>query len=315
MGRIDAHVHVIPERYRAELEHRNLLRYPLPPWSRQRMVDFMDRHEIDAAVLSVTPPGVALGDRSLARKLARLVNDELAELVASDPRRFAGLAALPLPNVADALEEVERAFDELGLDGVALLTNARGIYLGDSRLAPVLDELNRRGAYVFLHPDSPPVAPPLSDYPVWLHEFPFETTRAVVDLVYSGALGRGPDLRIQVAHLGGAVPFLAHRIASLATRDPERAGLAPAGALTYLERLFYDTGLAANAPALAATTEVAGPDHIVFGSDWPYADLPPAGDPAPGLSALGQAQRERVERVNVGALVPRLAPSAATSAA
>jgi 6-methylsalicylate decarboxylase len=306
MARIDAHVHLIPDVYRAELERLSAAPYPLPPWSPELLDEFMERHEIDAAVLSLTPPGVTLGDRGLARDLARVANDATAEQVASDPARFAGLAAVPLRDVDDGIEEVSRALDELRLDGVALLSNVDGVYLGDPAWAPLFDELNSRGAYVFLHPDAPPEGLPLPGYPVWLHEFPFDTTRAIVHLIYSGTLERCPRLRIQVAHLGGAAPFLAHRIASLAAREPELARQAPAGALAYLERLYYDTGLAANAPALASTLEITTPEHLVFGTDWPYAHLPPSGDPAPGLSELADDDRERVEGVNIGALVPRL---------
>lgn len=307
MARVDAHVHLIPEPYRAAVERDELVPYPLPAWSRELTVEFMARYEIDAAVLSLTPPGVALGGRAKTRDLARIANDATAELVASDPTRFAGLAAVPLPDVDDALEEIRRALDELELDGVAMLSNVGGVYLGDAALDPVLEELNARGAYLFVHPDTPPYDPPLSDYPVWLHEFPFDTTRAIVKLIYSGTLERCPDLRVQVAHLGGAAPFLADRIASLADREPALSELAPAGARAYLSRLYYDTGLSDSAPALAATAEAVPPDRIVFGTDWPYAALPASGDPAPGLAHLPAGRREGIDAVNIGALVPRFA--------
>jgi predicted TIM-barrel fold metal-dependent hydrolase len=142
---------------------------------------------------------------------------------------------------------------------------------------------------------------------VWLYEFPFDTTRAVVNLVYSGTLERCPGVRLQVAHLGGTAPFLAHRLASLAAREPERAALAPAGALAHLRRLYYDTGLSNNAAALAATLQVTDIGQVVFGTDWPYADLPASGDPAPGLADLSAADRARVDADNIAALVPRLA--------
>jgi 6-methylsalicylate decarboxylase len=314
MARIDAHVHLIPASYRAALERLSRVRYPLPPWTPGLLEELMERHEIDAAVLSLTPPGVTVGDQGQAAELARLANDAMAEQVASDPPRFAGLASLPLRDVDDALAELSRSLDELRLDGVALLSNVDGTYPGDPAWDPLFDELDARGAYVFLHPDSPPHELPL-DYPVWLHEFPFDTTRALVNLIYSGTLERCPSLRIQVAHLGGTAPFLAHRIASLAEREPELAQRAPMGALAYLRRLYYDTGLATNAPALAATLEVTDLRQIVFGTDWPYAALPPAGDPAPELAVLAADDRECVEGVNIGALVPRLAKDPTGAAA
>jgi predicted TIM-barrel fold metal-dependent hydrolase len=147
----------------------------------------------------------------------------------------------------------------------------------------------------------------LGQHPVWLYEFPFDTVRAVTNLIYSGTLERHQGIRWQIAHLGGAAPFLSHRLASLAEREPQLASDAPAGVLAYLSRLYYDTGLSNNVPALAATREVTDMDHVVFGTDWPYAALPSAGDdPAPALDTLGSALRAAVDAENARTLVPRL---------
>ena len=306
VARIDTHVHVLSDDYRAEIARRTQVPFALPPWSRGMLDDVMARHEIDAAVLSLSPPGVWFGDQSLADELARMVNERTAELVRSEPARFAGLAFLPLPDVGSALEELAYALDVLKLDGVSLLSNVAGIYHGDPAWDPLWEELNRRSAYVMLHPTAPAYALPLAQHPLWLYEFPFDTTRAVVNLIYSGTLERSPAVRLQVAHLGGTASFLAHRIASLQTREPQKATLAPHGALPALARLYYDTGLSNNAAALAATRCIAPLSRIVFGTDWPYADLPERGDPAPGLGVLG-SDRDSVDAHNAAALVPRLA--------
>jgi 6-methylsalicylate decarboxylase len=302
--RVDCHAHVLPPAYRAALGDM-----PLPPTRLGDLKEMMARHAIDAAVISTGPPGAFIGDPSAGPQLARLANDGIAEAVRAEPRTFAGLATLPLPDVDSALRELERSLDELRLDGVMLLSNVAGLYLGDQRLEPLMDALNDRGAYVFIHPGFPPQAPPLA-HPVWLYEFTFETVRAVTNLIYTGTLERYPRMRVQLAHLGGAVPFLAHRLASLADREPSQAAEAPAGALSYLRNLYYDTGLANNEPALASTLKIASPGQIIFGTDWPYAALPPAGgDPAPGLDALGAQTRVAVEFENAAALVPRLVDS------
>jgi predicted TIM-barrel fold metal-dependent hydrolase len=300
--RIDCHAHVHPPAYRAALGN-----LPLPPTTLDGLQADMERYAIDAAVVSVGPPGAFLGEAADPRHLARLANDGIAEIVRAQPDRFAGLATLPLPDVDAALGELERCYDQLGLDGVMLLSNVASTYLGDPALEPLMAALDAREAYVFVHPGFPPHAPPLPHHPVWLYEFTFDTVRAVANLIYSGTLERYPRIRFQLSHLGGAAPFLAHRIASLADREPDQAAQAPAGALEYLRRLHYDTGLASNPPALAATREVTTLDHIVFGTDWPYAALPAdGGDPAPGLDALGAETREAVEARNAAALVPRL---------
>jgi 6-methylsalicylate decarboxylase len=304
--RVDAHAHLIPDSYRSELERRNLLNFPLPKADFDALDQMMQRHGIDAAIVSPSPPGVSFGDRRLAKELARMLNEESAAIVDEDPERFAALAILPLPDLDGALHELDHALDTLGLDGVMLLSNVDGAYLGDAVWDPLLAELDRRRAYVLVHPHRPPYALPLGQHPVWLYEYPFDTTRAAVNLIYSGALERYPAITFQLAHLGGTAPYLAHRIGSLAARAPAAATSAPRGALAYLERLFYDTGLADNDIELAAIRLMAPAEQIVFGTDWPYAPLPPDGDPQPALECLG-ADRPGVDGRNVLRLMRRLA--------
>jgi len=308
MTRVDLHAHVIPDAYRELLITPDGRPAFVPDAPLEGLVAMMERFAIDAAVISTGPPGAYLGDQGRANETARAANEAIAAIVRSAPERFAGLAMLPLPDAGAAVDELGYALDELGLDGVLLLSNTAGVYLGDERWEPVYEELARRGTYVFVHPTMPPHAPPLGDeHPVWLYEFPFDTTRALTKLIFSGTFERHPSIRFQFAHLGGAAPFLAHRLASLSDREPERTRLAPAGAVEYLRRQYYDTGLSANAPALAATTEFIPLEHIVFGTDWPYAALPESGDdPAPDLGQLSAEERAAIDHRNAAALVPRL---------
>lgn len=301
MTRVDFHTHLIPPAYSEAI--KDILPLPMPP--KRDLESAMARYEIDAAVLC-TPLAPFFGDTQQAVRLARIANEGMAEIVRDAPDRFAGLAVLPLPDVEASISELTYALDDLSLDGVLLLTNVAGTYVGDPRWDPLFAELDRRGVYVFLHPTFPAHPLPLQ-HPVWLYEFPFDTVRALAQLIYSGTLERHRSIRLQVAHLGGAAPFLAHRLASLAEREPELAEAAPAGALEYLRRLYYDTGLANNAPALAATNEAVGLDRVVFGTDWPFPVLPEGADPAPALDSLGAKVRARVECDNGAALVPRLA--------
>ena len=303
--RIDTHAHVNPAAYMEQLRRRDLVpSYPLPPMTPDVLDESMRRRSIDAAVVSLSPPGVWFGDPGLARELSRLVNEELASLVRARPERFAALATLPLPSVDDALEELAYALDELGLDGVALHSNIDGVYLGDPALDPLFDELDRRGAYVFLHPLDAPTPAPRPDVPPWVHEFPFDTTRAIVNLIYSGTLERCPDIRLQVAHMGGTAPFLADRIGQWAQREPDREAAAPAGAIAYLQRLFYDTGLSNNSIALATVRELAGLDRVVFGTDWPFLTTPEEVDVTAELG-LDATELALVEHTNAATLVPR----------
>lgn len=310
MSRIDTHIHVTPPVY-VEGVKRALGDRPLPmfPSTHEGLLALMERYAIDAAVVSGGPPSVFLGDQGQANELARATNEALAEIVASDPARLAAMAFLPLPDVDAAVAELGHALDALGLDGVFLLTHVGGTYLGDPAWDALFDELDRRGAYAFVHPTMPPHPLPIADHPVWMYEFPHDTTRSIAQLLYSGTLERCPNVRLQFSHLGGTAPFIAHRIASLADREPERASHLGAYPLEYLSRLYYDTGLSNHSPGLAATLEIAPLERIVFGTDWPYAALPEGEDPAPGLDWLGAERRAQVEWANALALVPRLARS------
>jgi predicted TIM-barrel fold metal-dependent hydrolase len=195
----------------------------------------------------------------------------LAEVIRRRPDRFGGFACLPLPDVDSALAEIDYALGTLGLDGVVLLTNANGFYLGDSRLDPVFDELNRRAAVVFLHPTLPACVECTSlGYAPPLIEFVFDTTRAVTHLVLSGTLERCSDLRLIVPHAGGTIPFLADRIDLIASRFvPGATERAPAGVKTYFRRLYYELAISTSPHAVASVLQLADPDHVLFGSDFP----------------------------------------------
>jgi 6-methylsalicylate decarboxylase len=301
--RIDTHAHQIPPHFLAAVQEATGAPYPMPEFTTSAHLAQMDRHEIELAVVSLPPPGLEVGDGAAAPTLARLINEHYAELVAAHPGRFAALAALPLPDVDAALVEIGYALDVLGLDGVVLFSNVGGAYPGDPRFAPVLEELDRRGAYVMLHPADPQSAP-LGGFPGWLFEYPFETTRAVVSLLYQGALHRHQRIRWQLPHCGGTVPFLADRLGTLVLRDPDLAAQVGGDPAAQLARLFYDTAQSDNEAALAATLHVVDAGRIVFGTDWPFAVLADGPDPQPGLTAL--PDRSAVDRTNALLMAPEI---------
>jgi predicted TIM-barrel fold metal-dependent hydrolase len=191
----------------------------MPDWEPETTVAMMDRQGIATAVLSVSSPGVHFGNDDAARRLARSLNEFGARTVQDHSGRFGTFASLPLPNIDATLEEIRYALDVLKVDGFVILTNFGGIYLGDLKFDPIFDELNRRNAIVFIHPTSPACWEHIAlGFPRPMIEFPFDTTRAVTNLVVSGTLERCPNVRIIVPHAGGTLPFLARRIDGMVSR-------------------------------------------------------------------------------------------------
>jgi predicted TIM-barrel fold metal-dependent hydrolase len=292
--RLDMHAHVDTPRF-AETLTRRLG----PPAPVAGLKAFMESNLIDASLVSM------LGSVDVASATAaRMGNEELADVVREEPNRFGALAMVPLGKepLDAALGELEYALDVLGMDGVILFTNYDGVYLGDPAWDELFAELERRNAYAFVHPSFPPYKLPVAKYPPWVFEFPFETTRAITHLIYSGVVSRYPNVRMQFAHLGGTAPFLAHRIASLAAREPAWE----VDALADLGRLFYDTALANNMIAFSTAADVAPVEHVVFGTDWPYLANVAGQDITQEFDSLDTATRAKVHVQNAAALVPRL---------
>jgi len=275
-NRIDVHFHYLSSEYREQMIDA-VGGYPdgfaAPQWSAEGALAMMDRLGIATGMLSVSSPGVHFGNDARARSLARSVNEFAARTMADHRGRFGGFASLPLPDVDGALEEITYAFDTLKLDGVVMLTNFNGVYLGDQRMDPVFDELNRRGAVIFIHPTSPICWQQSAlGYPRPMIEFTFDSTRAVVNLIFSGTLARCPKLRIIVPHAGGTLPFLARRIGMFAR------GLAAGGsgvnAEEQLRQLYYDLAGSPGSNALAPLLEMTEHSHILYGSDYVHTPEP-----------------------------------------
>ena len=279
MSLIDVHAHFLPPRYRDALAEAGIDQpdgFPrVPAWSADEHLAVMDRLGIRAAVLSVSSPGVQFGEgvtASDAIDLARHVNDVAAATIAQHPGRFGAFASLPIADVDASLAEIERALDGLGLDGVNVLTHVGGRYLGDAALEPIMAELNRRSAIVFIHPTSPACWECTSlGYPRPMIEFPFDTTRAVTNLLLSGALARHPDIRWIVPHAGGTLAFLAPRIAGISVLLGAED---PGAAIAQLRRLHYDLAGSANAPVVAALLGFVDRSQVLYGSDWPFTPEP-----------------------------------------
>jgi 6-methylsalicylate decarboxylase len=310
---IDVHAHFLPDQYRDALAIAGIDQpdgFPrVPTWSAEDHVAVMDRVGIASAVLSVSSPGVQFGaglTASDAVSLARHVNDVAAATISQHPGRFGAFASLPIADVDESLAEIERALDGLLLDGVNVLTNVDGVYLGDASLEPIMTELNRRSAIVFIHPTSPACWECTSlGYPRPMIEFPFDTTRAVTNMLLSETLARHPDIRWIVPHAGGTLPFLAPRIAGISVL---LGADDPAAVVAQLRRLHYDLAGSANAAVVAALLGFVDRSQILYGSDWPFTPEPIVGAAMGWITGHDNPITPAEMSAAAVRLFPRLAP-------
>lgn len=309
-GRIDTHQHIVPPAYAAWLAGKGITAggMPIPHWSADGAIALMDRLGIQTGLLSVSTPGVHLGDDAEARSMARQVNDYTAEVVAKHPGRFGLFATLTLPDVEGAIAEAAYAFDVLGADGVVLLANVGGVYVGDPAFDALFDELNRRRAVVFIHPAALAGLDPLPGAPPFVADFLLDTTRAAIRLCGSGTLQRCPDLTVILSHAGGFVPYAASRIAVAASPTGDaREGMAN------LRSLYFDIAVSSSPFALPSLLTFAQPGHVLFATDWPYAAERVVESFARTYERydLDDAQRASIDHGAAAALFPRLQVEAA----
>ena len=306
-SRIDVHQHLLPPEFIAALERHGLSAWAPAAWSAESAIAMMDTHEVATGVLSLSTPGTHFGDDAEGRVLTRKINERLARLVSNRPDRFGMFASIPLPDIDGSLEAIAQAYDEFSTDGVVLLASTRGTYLGDPAFDPVLEELNRRSAIVYVHPthlEGPPV-PGL--HPV-LTDLLLDTTRAAVNMVLKDVPRRYPNLKIILSHGGGFLPYAAYRVANLATVI--NSALSYEDVLDGLSSFYFDTGLASSPTSLPSLLKFARPGHVLFGTDWPYCTDKSVSfftdnlDQYEGVDTAGLAA---INRKNAEILLPRLA--------
>jgi predicted TIM-barrel fold metal-dependent hydrolase len=297
-SRIDVHSHFLPPDYRTALlenGHEHVDGMPaIPPWSLENHLEMMATANVSKSILSISSPGTHIvpGKDELGRNLTRHCNAYAANLKQRHPDQFGFWAALPLPDVAAALEEIDVAVQE-GCDGFGLLTNYHGNYIGAPALDSVFDKLNAIGATVFIHPTKPCIklgnetssaqvadaVPFGSQYPIPTFEFLFDTARAVIHLFSSGTVDRCPNIKFIIPHSGGALPPLMTRFVQFSSVVPGGRVLDHDVVRKQLDRQFYfdlagfvfdgKSGGQGQLKALIEGFEISY-EKLLYGSDFPF---------------------------------------------
>ena len=312
-GFIDVHHHQYPpDMLAATKADAARTGIPLAPYVRDltpaRSLETMDANGIATAVLVLAQSdGVwDLHDPAALRRMARSCNEYGAEMVRAHPGRYAFFAWLPMPDVAGALAEIAYALDHLGASGIGFFTRFGNQWAGDPAFNPVWDELDRRKVVAYFHPLAPNccanLVSPVRDNYV---EFPQDTARAVMSLLFNGVFATHRSISWIFSHAGGPVPVYAHRVATLSAGRPDLAKVAPDGVMAELGRLNFETANAAYPASMDALLDIVPVSQVVFGTDFPYVS---AEENVRSFGALKLAAdaRAAITRENALRMIPRL---------
>jgi len=230
----------------------------------------LDDHGIDTQVYTLTTPGTHVETPAVAARLAALVNDEFARGIADYPGRFSSLATLPLNDPAASVKELERAMKQLKLPGAMLFSNVNHVALADERFFPLYELANDLGAVLYIHPTHPMGVEAMTDF--WLMPlvgFLMDTTLAAAKLVFAGVPERFPKIKWVLAHLGGAIPYLAERLDRGHRAFVECRAKIQRRPSEYLKQFYFDT-VNFDSAALKLAIDFAGADHLLAGSDYAH---------------------------------------------
>jgi predicted TIM-barrel fold metal-dependent hydrolase len=305
--RIDVHHHLSPPAWVAALKQSKLDSPPVNNWTPQRSLDEMDRAGVATAMTSPTLPAVGFLGAKDAADVARASNEYARKLADDHPGRFGLFALLPMPHVDATLKEIAYAFDVLKCDGVAFMTSYDDKFLGDPAFAPVMDELHRRKATAYTHPNEPACCRNLSvGVPTGVIEWGTDTTRTIASLIFSGTSARCKDINFIFSHGGGTLSSLTERFAIWVVSIPafKARGFTGENVMAEIKRFYYDTAQVSNPIAMAAISRMVATSQIVFGSDYPYRTPEEHVKGLAGIFSPGELKM--IDRENALRILPRL---------
>jgi aminocarboxymuconate-semialdehyde decarboxylase len=248
-------------------------------------------------------------DAAEGLRRCRIQNDALAALTRAHPDRISGLGAVPLQAPELAAAELRAVMGAGELSGVEIAASVNGDLLGDERFEPFWEAAAETRALVFIHPTTRGHAAGLADYYLWnTVGNPVETTMTAAHMVMAGVMERHPDLRVLLAHGGGALLALRGRLNHAHGFQPLARKRLQESPEESIRRFYFDT-VTHDVRLLADLVEFAGAGRVLLGSDYPF-DMADA-RPAETVRALGlaAADEEAILGGNAAALLG--APAAA----
>ena len=275
-------------RYNRELRATQVEKFTNPE---ARMAD-MDLQGVDLQVLAIAPPQYYYWlDEPTGAKVTAMQNDRIAEIVAQYPKRFVGVANLPMDHPQAAVAEMVRAHRDLGFNGFEINADINGGELDDRRLDPVWERAEELDLLVILHPHGFTDARRMGDY--YLANvicMPLASTLAVSRMILGGVFARFPELKTLVVHGGGYLPFYSARTDHAYRVRPELRHHIDRLPSEYLHLLYFDTTVFDPRMVEFLVGEY-GADHVLLGSDYPF-DMGPT-DPFGFVSQARLTESER----------------------
>jgi predicted TIM-barrel fold metal-dependent hydrolase len=293
--RIDAYTHIVPPKYAKALsklapeQYEKKVSYCPPLFDMDARFRIMDKYEPIRQVLTIAWPKLEeVADPAKAVDLAKMANDEMAELVLKYQDRFvAAIAILPMNNFDAALKEADRSIKDLKFRGVYLYSNIDNKPLDLPEFLPLYEKMCQYDLPIYIHPmrgaeDQPEYkGEKASKYRIFsTFGWPYETTAAMTRLACSGIFDTYPGLKVVTHHCGGMVPFFSERIKQFMQQievsgdEEEKAWYANLhrDALDYYRMFYSDTAIYGNSKALECTHDFFGADHMLFAADFPLGD-------------------------------------------
>ena len=272
---IDVHSHIILPEYMEVLKKNHAEfeeKFPLPQWDATLHIKFMEEAGIDYSILTMPSPQPYFGDTQESQRIIRTINEVSATLKISYPGKFKFCASLPLPDVNASIKEAIYALDTLHADCIKLASNSRGQYIGDVELDPLMDVLNERNAVLIIHPNRPT---PYSDQiitttPLAMYEYPAETTRGIVNMISRNVLVHYPNVKVVVPHAGSFLPMALPRMKSIHPIMVAKEMMGSIDWETNMSKLYYDLAGNPTPDIIKMLLTITTPDHIMYGSDFPY---------------------------------------------
>ena len=279
-SRIDFHAHAILPSYvdglkKLDIDAQDIEGFPLPKWSVENHLKFMDDAGIDFTILSMPTPHIYNGKdkEKISIEVAREINEELSTLCKKFPDKFGFVAVLPMPSVDGSIEEINFATEKLGALGVKVASNSDGIYLGDEILNPIFEELNRKKSLVILHPSparSLPRENVVTGKVMALYEYPADTTRAILNLLANGTLEKFPEIKLVVPHCGSFLPYMKQRATAMFQMLAEMKMMKPVNFSAGMKNLYFDLAGDPMPEEMDILLKIATAEKFLYGSDYPY---------------------------------------------